>query len=1065
MVLRLAVLGPVRAARDTGPVPLGPARGQAVFVALALRAGRVAGREQLLDAVWGEHPPASGGKVLPSYVYALRRRLDPPGTRPEDSLIRAEHGGYRIDERQLLLDSDELEAAGREAGLLDPDAALHRLDRALALVRGEPLAGLPGPFAAAERARLRQRVRGLRVQRLQLLAELGRFAAVLEEPTAFFDPCDEQVAALRIRALHGSGRQAEALQAYEEIRRLLRHELGVDPGPGLRRAHQAVLRQEPGVREPVARQRPGRTPDQGPGQGSDHAHSRPRTPHPAGPLNTLPGDSGRLIGRDTELALLTAPSAPGAVGVLTVHGPAGVGKSALVVRAARELSARYPDGCLFVDLRGHSTQRRRTPEQALQRLLRTLGAAKGELPGDLDELTEAWRAATSGLRLLLVLDDALDAEQVRPLLPAGADSRVLVAGRRRLADLDAERRLALDPLDSAQAVSLLTHLIGDERAAAEREAAARLARLCDGLPLALRIAGSRLQNRAAWSVQYLVGRMAGDGRLLGELSVGDRSVEAAFRLSYDQLDAEQQRGFRALGLTPTVEFDVRTAAAMLSPGPYAAYDAEGCRDTEELLEGLVDASLLQEPRPGRYRLHDLVRVHARRTARTVPEEATAVCTKGLHLHLAAARLASDWGTAGFPSGPDEPGGEQALGGDRVFGDWRAAEAWLDSFGGDLPDVVGHAVLFEEYDLACWIAEAYTDYFVRQGRYHEAQTALELALAHTDRCTDPRMPLAVRSCLAYTAIHQRRYTQARALCTEVLEAARQCGARGEEARALTGLGATALSVGEGSRALAYVTEAAQLCAARQDSWLGAMALLIQGLSHQFEGCDEAALASFAAARACAEGAVRTGERSVAAKRHPVQTGQHPAATDEPPITAGPPSPATTPRPHMLGRILSCSADIHLRSGRYGEAARLLTEAVRLVEQGGDVFQGARSLTRLGTAVHGQGDPGAAIGLHQQALVQLQLLSPLTEPGYAWLEMDIRSRLGGALMATGRLTEALRQYEGVVRAPDRGRGPGTAEPPGGRPPGPEPASGGAPRAGRPAARGPRTSGPPRGTATGR
>ncbi|NGO79436.1 SARP family transcriptional regulator, partial [Streptomyces sp. YC504] len=717
-------------------------------------------------------------------------------------------------------------------------------------------------------------------------------------------------------------------------------------------------------------------------------------------INTLPGDGGHLIGRDTELAALTAPSAPGAVWVTTVHGPAGVGKSALVVRAARELSGHYPDGCLFVDLRGHSTQRRQAPEQALQRLLRSLGAAKGELPSDLEELTAAWRAATSALRLLLVLDDALDADQVRPLLPAGAGSRVLVAGRRRLAELDAERRVELEPLDRAQAVALLTHLIGEQRAAEESAAAERLARLCDGLPLALRIAGSRLQNRTAWSVEYLVGRMAGDERLLGELSVGDRSVEAAFRLSYDQLGPEQQRGFRALGLAPTVEFDVRTAAVMLGSPPY---------DSEDLLESLVDASLVQQPRPGRYRLHDLVRVHARRVARTAPDEAAGVRTRALRLHLAAARRASDWGAAGFPSGPSDADeahsdtpfedreahgdapfdGREARGDapfdgreahgdtpfDGCFDDWREAESWLDSFGGELPDVVGHAVAFGEYGLACWIAEAYTDYFVRQGRYHESQTALELALPHAGRSGDPRMPLALRACLGYTAIHQRHYTEARALCAEALELARRLGFPGEEARALTGLGATALSVGEGARALVHVTEAAALCRVRQDHWLGSMALLIQGLSHQFEGRGEAALTSFAEARRRAE---------------------------------------ADGRPRMLGRILSSSADIHLRHGRYAEAARLLTEAVHLVEQGGEVFLGARSLTRLGTAVHGQGDPDAAILLHQQALLQLQLLSPLTEPSYAWLEMDIRTRLGGAFMATGRIAEARRQYDGVVRA---------------------------------------------------
>ncbi|WP_199550943.1 BTAD domain-containing putative transcriptional regulator [Streptomyces sp. N35] len=383
MGLRLAVLGPVRAGRGAVPVSLGPARQQAVFVALALRAGRVVSREQLLDGVWGERPPPTGVKVLPSYVYGLRKGLDPPGTRPGESLIRGEAGGYRLAERQLILDSDELELHAREArearDTASPADALARLDRALTLVHGDPLAGLPGPFAETERTRLRLRIQAIRVQRLECLLGAGKFAEVLDQLTGLAaDPCDEPLAALRVRALHGAGRRAEALKAFEEIRRRLRDELGVDPGTELRRAHEAVLRQS-GARETPA------------------SAKAPPASVKAPPVNTLPGDGGHLIGRDTELTALTAPSAPGGVSVTTVHGPAGVGNSALVVRAARELSGRYPDGCLFVDLRGHSTQRRQTPEQALQRLLRSLGAAKGELPSDLEELTAAWRAATSGI--------------------------------------------------------------------------------------------------------------------------------------------------------------------------------------------------------------------------------------------------------------------------------------------------------------------------------------------------------------------------------------------------------------------------------------------------------------------------------------------------------------------------------------------------------------------------------------------------------------------------------------------------------------------------------------------
>ncbi|MEV6169354.1 BTAD domain-containing putative transcriptional regulator [Streptomyces sp. NPDC051954] len=928
--------------RDGAALDLGPVRRQAVLAALALRPGLLVSHEQLLDGVWGADPPKTGRSVLPSYVYALRQTLDAHGTGPADSVIRGERGGYRLTSDAVQLDvtdlAEQVDRARRAKAAGDPGTALDRFSGALALFRGEPLAGLPGPFADVERQRLAQRLRTVQVERLECLVLLGRCTDALDDLAALSlsSPYDESVTALRMRALYGSERQAEALTVYQGVRERLREELGVDPGPELRRVHEAVLRR-------------------------DDARLIGRVPRPRRTVNELPGDAGHLAGRTAELAQLIAPSAPGSVSIVTVDGTAGVGKTALVVRAARELSAQYPDGCLFMDLRAHSTRRRQTPEQALQRLLRSLGAVTGELPSDLDELTAVWRATTSPLRLLLVLDDALDADQIRPLVPAGAGSRVLVAGRRRLAELDTDRRITLEPLASGDAVSLLTHLIGTERASREPEATERLVGLCDGLPLALRIAGSRLQNRGSWTVGHLVGRMAGDERQrLGELSIGDRSVEATFQVSYDQLTPEQQRGYRALGLAPTVEFDVLAPATMLGRPSY---------DTERVLESLVDASLVQEPRPGRYRLHDLVRVHARRVAEAVPDEAATARRAALRLYLDAARITSDWGTVGFPTGPQPA--------ETPFRNWQDAEAWLDTAGGELPDVVGHAVALGEFDHACWIAEALCDYFVRQGRYHEAQTALEIALGHVAEATDPRMALAVRNCLGYTRIYQRRYGEARALCTEVLHSSRRHAYPGEGARALTGLAATALSLGQGKEAISYVTTSADLCRRRHDAWLATMALLIQGLAHQYEQQNEAALASFAEARTHAE---------------------------------------MVGRPQMLGWVLSSAADVHLRLGRCGEAKRLLRQAVDLLERGGDIFHLARSLTRLGTAEQGEGDLSAATAFHCLALEQHQLLSPLTEPAYDWLEMDIHSRLGLMYLAAGRIDRAREQFQSVLEAHD-------------------------------------------------
>ncbi|MET8327480.1 BTAD domain-containing putative transcriptional regulator [Streptomyces sp. NPDC005181] len=941
----------MRAWRGGAQLPLGPVRRQAVLTALALRPGFLVSHEQLLDGVWGAEPPKSGRKVLPSYIYELRQTLDAEGTGPADSVIRGEGGGYRLVVDGVQLDvadlAEHIDDAQRAKASGDPATAVDRLSAALALFDGEPLAGLPGPFADVERQRLLERLLRVRVERLECLVLLGRFADALDGLAALSasSPYDESLVALRMRALYGSERQADALNVYQDMCERLRDELGVDPGDELRHVHEAVLRRDD---ERLL------------GPATAHSSALPTRPRTRRTVNDLPGDAGRLIGRRTELAQLIAPSAPGSVSIVTVDGTAGVGKTALVVRAARELSSHYPDGCLFVDLRAHSTQRRQSPEQALQRLLRSLGAAKGELPGDLEELTAVWRAATSPLRLLLVLDDALDAEQIRPLLPAGAGSRVLVAGRRRLAGLDADRRVTLEPLDSGDAVSLLTHIIGEERASREPKATQQLVGLCDGLPLALRIAGSRLQNRSTWTVEYLAGRMAGDEHRLGELSVGDRSVEAAFSLSYEQLAPEQQRGFRALGLAPTVEFDVLTSATMLNEPSHA---------TEQILESLVDTSLLQQPRPGRYRLHDLVRVHARRLAEATPAEAAAARTAALRLHLDAARIASDWGSRGFPTGPPPDGAP--------FTTWQGAEAWLDAAGGELADVVGHAAALGEADYACWIAEALVDYFVRQGRYHECRTALEIALDHVDEATDERMALALRNCLGYTAVHQRRYTQARTCFTEALDLSRRRPDPFEEARTHAGLGALDLSVGEGDRAIRHATAAVDLAKRLRKDWVASMALVILGLAHYFGKRNEEALACFADAYTHAE---------------------------------------TDGRPRMLGRPLSCAADVHLRLGHYGAAQSSLREAVHLAEQAGDIFLCARSLTRLGTAEQGEGNLDAAIALHHQALLQHQLLSPLTEPSYDWLEMDIRSRLGRAYLATGRVREAQQQFQAVLDVRD-------------------------------------------------
>ncbi|MGA5068248.1 AfsR/SARP family transcriptional regulator [Streptomyces exfoliatus] len=989
----------MRARRDGVSLSLGPVRRQAFLAALVLRGPDLVTYRQLLDDVWGGEPPGTGHRVLPSYVYPLRKALDTVGAGPDRSVILGGHGGYRFVAGSAGTDLDELADAAllarRAKSAGDHDAALEHAGRALDLFRGEPLTGLPGPLADSERRRLSRQRRALHQDRVECLVLLGRHSDALDELMAvpLARPHDEPLAALRMRALYGSGRQAEALAVYGETRGRLLDELGVEPGEELRRIQQAVLRRDDRVllgrpggpggpraaraavpaprtagdedtgnegagREDALRRAPVESPPHGPAP-------RPGRPRPQQPRhNELPGDTACLVGREAELALLTAPVPPGAVSVAVVDGTAGVGKSALVVRAAWMLGDAYPDGSLYVDLRAHGAGHERVdPRRALRRLLRAVRGTGDDLPehgpDELAELVTAWRAATSALRLLLVVDDARSAEQVRPLLPAGPGSRVLVAGRQRLPGLDADVRLTVEPLDTGGSVRLLRTLLGRERSDREPEAARELARRCGGLPLALRIVGARLQNRPSWTLEHLAARMSDDARSLGELRAEDRSMAAAFRMSYDQLTPELRRGFRAAGQSPTARFDGLTLAAMLD---------RSREDADDLLEDLVDASLLHQPQPGRYRLHDLVRAHARQLAAEAPGQAAADRAAALGLYTAAGRIAGYWGPEGFPTGPDVTAAP--------FAGWREATAWLDGAGGELVDVVAYAADAAEYDHACWIAEALAEHLARQGHHQEARTVLETALTCADIATDRRMPASLRNCAGLVDVHRGRFRQAHAWFADALRLSRGQGDSWDRARALAGMGVARWPLGHVEEAVAHLNEALELAARLDDDWLAGTVTCNLGAIHAKDGRHEEALGHYRAALSVAE-----------------KNG----------------------RPGTISVTLCFVADSHLALGRTAEATSLLRRAVDLAHEAGDAPLRANALSRLGAAEHAQGDPHAAVDTHHEAL------STLTEHTSAWLEMQVRTRLGQSYAAVGRRTEARREFRTALALSEAGDHP--------------------------------------------
>jgi DNA-binding SARP family transcriptional activator/tetratricopeptide (TPR) repeat protein len=673
--MEFRLLGPVEARVAGRPVPLGGPRATRALAALLLADGRVVGVDALVDALWDGPPPATAVHQLHKVIGTLRRRV------PVETVGR----GYRLAADDLDVTAfDRLVAAGSAADLA----------AALALWRGPALAGVSSLALRAAAAGLDER----RVAAAEALARLrlaaGRADLVAAELPALVaaHPLRESLRVLLVTALHRCGRRADALAAVADARAVLAEELGLDPGPALTEAHARVLRGDPA---------PAPTPDLAPAP----AAAPGPEPVPAGGLAavTLPYDLPDFAGRVAELDRLLA--AGPAVVITAIDGMAGVGKTALAVHAAHRLAAAYPDGRLFCDLHAHTAgSAPLDPAAALHRLLRMAGAAPDTIPDGLDERAARWRAELAGRRVLVVLDNAASAAQVRPLLPGSPDCLVLVTSRRRLGVVEGATVLSLDVLPAADALALFAAVAGADRVAAEPAAAAEVVELCGRLPLAVRIAATRLAHRPQWTVAALAGRLRARP---AELALADRGVAAAFALSYADLPAAGQRLFRLLGRHPGADFDAWSVAALADLTVRAAEDG---------LEALVDAHLLRPAGPDRYTFHDLLRAYARDLG---PADAAAAAR--LHdFYLAAATAATD--LVGREARRFDPGA----------GSWDlppldgldGALGWL---GAEHATLVAVALATPDWRLACVLRA----YFEHGGHFADWRATHEHALAGAD----------------------------------------------------------------------------------------------------------------------------------------------------------------------------------------------------------------------------------------------------------------------------------------------------------------------------------------------
>lgn len=560
------MLGPLQVLRR-GEVMILPAAERAVLGLLALADGSPVSRGSLVDAVWGEYPPASAVNIVYTYISRIRLLLGGSAERGREVVPACAGSAYRLrltaDRLDLLGFRDAVEGARGALKNQDLAAACEEFERATGLWRGEPLedvavlAGHPAVTALSE-----ERIQAV-LEYADAAASAGWCDRVVPRLRALAarNPLHEPIHARLLIALAATGCQAAALTCYEGLRQRLDGELGALPGRELREAHARVLRQELPARAPG--------------------------PHwTAGwvPAFQLPAAPADFTGRTTECERLAEAVIAGrgqsGPSVAVVSGPPGIGKTTLALFAANAVREEFPDGQLWVQLAGASA-RHRGPGDVLGELLRALGVPGPAIPDDDSERAVCYRSRLAGRKVLVVADDAATAAQVRPLVPGTAGCAVIVTSRGRLEGLEGARRIQLDVLSREDAADLITRLVGEHRVNAEPEAASELVQMCGALPLALRIAGAKLAARPSWPVSAMVRRLTGEHDRLGVLEAEDLSVRASIASSYDSLHERLRRAFRLLALLGPADFPEWVIGVLL-----------GERDAIDVAEELTSRSLL-----------------------------------------------------------------------------------------------------------------------------------------------------------------------------------------------------------------------------------------------------------------------------------------------------------------------------------------------------------------------------------------------------------------------------------------------------------------------------------------
>jgi DNA-binding SARP family transcriptional activator/Tfp pilus assembly protein PilF len=977
--MEFGLLGPLVVHRGPDGVPVQRGNQRAVLAALLLSANRTVLVDELAELLWGFDQPSSAHVTVQNYVKRLRHTLGPA----DRTRISTQPRGYLIQVADTELDVTRFESllaraqSASRAG--DWAAAASRARAALALWRGEPLADIEADLLVQREA---PRLAEMRLQaaetRIDADLRLGRPAEVIGELRQLVtaSPLRERFHALLIQALAASGRSAEALAAYQDARQVLVAELGAEPGRELRELHQQILAAGGSGPPPGADGTP-----PGDGTAGDHEPDRPGGAGSAVPRQ-LPAPVQLFAGRSAELAALTAlldqGGPAGTTGpaeqslqpadaarpertlvISAIGGTAGVGKTALAVQWAHQVAVQFPDGQLYVNLRGYDPGQPLATAEVLASFLRALGVPSQEMPSAADERAALYRSTLAGRRVLVVLDNARDVEQVRPLLPGTAGSVVLVTSRDSLAGLVARegaQRLDLDTLPAADALGLLRALIGG-RVDAEPGPASVLASQCAMLPLALRVAAELAAARPETTLAQLAAELADYHQRLDLLEAGGdqhTAVRAVFSWSFRHLDPAAAETFWLLGLHPAAAWDAYAVAALID---------SRVEQASQRMAQLARAHLVHLAGPGLFGMHDLLRSYARELAAGIDaERRQAAVGRLLDCYLHAASAAMD---ILFPAEkhrrPQLSAAQMQL---PELGDPDAARSWLDGRLDCLVAVAEHAAAHGWHTHAIQIAATLFRYLEIGGHDAEAAAIHAHALRAAELEGDRGAQGTVHVNLGATCYRQLGFQQAQDHYVLALELCREAADKVGEARALSGLGAVALGRDQQELAESYLHQAIGL--------------------HRESG------------DLAGEANVR-GNLGVAAMRRD--------AHDEAAVHLRRALKLYRQTGHQAGkaRCLGALGVIDVEQNRPDLARRRLRESLALCRRLGDCMGEAYDLANLGRAEFQLGHHGDAEADLSRAITLLHDLGDVGREGTA------HSELGDVLASAGRAAEARGQFE--------------------------------------------------------